>query len=163
MTASTVGVAQGAGSRKFNVIDHRGIGANPFNVCATTTPDFGALVYYTGENEVSLAQANVGATAKYAGFCDPKVVDDMTDLRIDVHGEKALVDVDKVAVWQVGRYRVTLVSGSVTAGSLVYPAENGKLGPTAVNSSPAVGICRVGNTASGGEIEVEIDLLAAGA
>lgn len=159
MTASTVGVAQGAGSRKFNVIDHRGIGADPYNVCVTATPDFGALVYFTGENEVSVATSTIGSTAKLAGFCDPKVVTDMTDLRIDVHGEKALVSVDKVGIWRTGRYRVTLVSGSITAGALVYPANNGYVGPTQVSSSPAVGICRVGNTVAAGEIEIEIDLL----
>jgi hypothetical protein len=163
MTAATVGVAQGAASRKFNVIDHRGIGADPFNVCATTTPDFGALVYFTGENEVSLADGTIGASAILAGFCDPKVVDDMTDLRIDVHGEKALVDVDKVGIWRVGRYRLALVSGSVSAGDIVYPAAGGTVGPTQTSSCPAVGICRVGNSVAGGEIEVEIDLQAHGA
>lgn len=163
MPGAQVGITQGAAGGKFNVIDHRGYGASSYNKCATTTPDFGAAVYYTGKNIVSTASGNVGATAKYAGFCDPKVISDFTGLAIYVHGELAAMTTDYVAVWNVGRYRVALVKGVVADGALVYPSVTpGYLTATQTGADTAFGIAREGNGGvSDGSIVVEINLLGA--
>lgn len=166
MTVSRIGVAVGASALKFNVLDHFGYGANPNYISKSTTSDFGALMYVSGQGEVSICSGDMAASAQYAGFCESKVVDEatMTTSRIDVHGELALVDVDKVAIWQRGRYRVTLVSGTVADNALVYPAANGYVSTTKVGSAPVVGVARKGNGGVAGDpIEVEIDLFAHGA
>lgn len=159
MTATTIGVAQGASALGFEVIDHFGRGADPFNVCATAV-DRGELVFFTGANTVSVASGNLPAGSKLAGFIESTVVTDMSGLRIDYHGQYALASSDTVAIWRQGRYRVTAVSGVVGNNVLVYPAAGGAVSATQSGSDPAVGICRVGNgSTSGGPIEVEINLV----
>lgn len=165
MPGAQVGIAQGATGGKFNVIDHRGLGANPFNISTTVTPDIGALMIYVAgsANRVAIASGDSPATVQYAGFCDPKVISDYTGLAIYVHGELALVNQDHVGIWYSGRYKVALVSGVVADNALVYPADGGKLSATKVGSSPAVGIARKGNAGvANGVIEVEIDLIGHG-
>lgn len=152
---------QGASSLQFDVLDHRGRPADSDYVCATNGASRGELVYRTAAGVCARATTGLGADAELLGFLDNFVVNDMDTRAIYVHGDYAQVNQDKVAIWRLGRVRLTAVDGSVSAGDYVYPAADGKVSATNAGTDRIVGRCVKGNSVAGGAIEIEFDLYAA--
>jgi len=163
MTASTIAFTQGLTAQGFDVIDHRGYGADGTCVSASAVAR-GDFMIYTGKNIVSVCSGGIGSVAgKYAGFSQSKVVAAVEGLRIDYAGQLALINSDKISLWRVGRFRVTNVVGVVADGVLVYPGTvAGSLQSAKVGTDLPVGVAREGNGGvSGGAIIVECNLLGA--
>lgn len=157
---ANIAVAVGVPAARFEVLNHFDEPAYGAAVCATAGAVRGDLVYWTGQDEVTQAATGVGANVQYVGFLDTNVVDDMATRRVDVFGDYAQVDEDKVSVWKRGRFLITNVSGTVGDNVLVYPTAAGGLSATQTGSDKAVGYCRKGNGGVAGKpIEVEIDFV----
>jgi hypothetical protein len=158
---ASVGIAFGQ-TGAFAVMQDYGLQPDGEMYVCDTVASRGMFVYESAEGVVSIVSGNMAATARLVGFIEQNVVADNSqaiEFGYAAQQKTSTEAGDKVVVWQAGRFFVTAVSGSISAGADIYPGDGGKVQGVQVGSAPKIGVCRKGNSTAGDPIEVEAWLI----
>lgn len=159
---TTVAVNQGV-TAEFRVLQDYGLMPEGEVYVCESVASRGMLVALGSATGVcALVSGAMPTTAVYLGFLEQDVVaDNSRSIEFGYSAQQKVGSTagENVAIWRAGRFFVTAVSGTVSAGGLVYPGDGGKVQGAQVASAPAVGYCTKGNSNGGDPIEVEIFLI----
>lgn len=155
----SIGVAQGAVA-DFRILQEWGENsADGQNWVCSSVASQGMMVHLAAQGICALVSGAMPATATYLGAIEQNVVADHSQ-PIDF-GYKAqqqgatvggvVVSGDVVSIWRRAQALMVAVSGTVTAGVLVYPQDGGKVGSVKIGVAEAIGFAITGNGGVAGD------------